>query len=39
MRTLLPLGVELDVFLLVEVGMLVLRKSQGAGAEEGGNED
>lgn len=38
-RTVLPLGVEDDVFLLVEVYMLVLRESKGAGAEEGGNED
>lgn len=34
-RTLLPLGVEDGVFLLVEVCMLVLRESQGASAEEG----
>ncbi len=33
-RTVLPLGVEDDVFLRVEMCMLVLRKSQGAGAEE-----
>lgn len=34
-RTFLPLGVEDDVFLLVEVCMLVLRESKGASAEEG----
>ena len=34
-RTILPLGVEDDVFLLVKVCMLVLRESQGASAEEG----
>ena len=34
-RTLLPLGVEDDVFLIVEVCMLVLRESQGASAKEG----
>ncbi len=33
-RTVLPLGVEDDVFLLMEVCMLVLGESQGAGAEE-----
>ena len=35
----MPLRVEDDVFLLVEVCMLVLRESKGAGAEEAGNED
>lgn len=34
-RTFLPLRVEDDVFLLVEVSMLLLRESQGASAEEG----
>lgn len=38
-ETVLPLGVEDDVFLLVEVCMLVLRESKGASAEEGRNED
>ena len=37
--TVLPLGVEDDVLLLVEVCMLVLRESKGASAEEGRNED
>lgn len=32
--TLLPLGREHDVFLLVEVRMLVLRESKGASAKE-----
>ena len=39
MGTLLPLGVEDGVFLLVEMGVLVLRERQDASAEEGGNED
>lgn len=38
-RTLLPLGREHDVFLLVEVRMLVLRESKGASAKESREED
>ena len=34
-RTVLPLGVEDDVFLLVQVCMLVLREGKGASAEKG----
>lgn len=34
-RTVLPLSREHDVFLLVEVRMLVLRESKGASAKEG----
>lgn len=34
-RTFLPLRVENDIFLLVQVCMLVIRESQGASAEEG----
>lgn len=33
-RPFLPLGVEDDVLLLVEVSVLMLRESQGASAEE-----
>ena len=39
MRAILPLGVEHGVFLLMKVGMLVVRESKGASAMKGGNED